>query len=187
MIANEPPNPVYCYHIRSIFRQDGHLCGFPRSNREILRHDVRMPQDRTLPKWHSRKQDRIKVEPWFAKNARDSRRAVIVFWERKSVQAAQTLFDPHTSTQGAAHNVPIWASDIKVHTFSSVEAFWAYVETQAKDQADVKRVRDAMNDAKDTRLKAQFERVEDQFAQAKRDLEKETLKVEKTVEQVTSV
>jgi len=110
-----------------------------------------------------------------------------VFWERKSVQAAQTLFDPPTSTQRAANNVPIWASGIKVHTFSSVEAFWAYVEAQAKDQADVKRVRDAMNDAKDARSKAQFRRVEDQFAQAKRDLEEETLKVEKTVDQVTSV
>lgn len=112
---------------------------------------------------------------------------MIVFWERKSVQAAQALFDPPTSTQRPQHKVPIWASGIKVHTFSSVEAFWAYVEAQAKDQADVKRVRDAMNDAKDTRLKAQFERVEDQFARAKRDLEEETLKAEKTVEQVTSV
>ena len=103
------------------------------------------------------------------------------------MQAAQTFFDPPTSTQKPARNVPNWASGIKVHTFSSVEAFWAYVETQARDQADVTSVRDAMNDAKDTRLKTQFQRVEDQFAKAKRDLQEETLKVEKTVEQVTSV
>lgn len=103
------------------------------------------------------------------------------------MQAAQTFFDPPTSTQKAASNVPIWASGIKVHTFSSVEALWAYVEAQARDQADVKSVRDAMNDAKDTRLKTQFQRVEDQFAKARRDLEEATLKVEKTVAQVTSV
>ena len=110
-----------------------------------------------------------------------------MFWEHKSVQAAQAFFDPSTGTQKAAHNVPIWASGIKVHTFSSVEAFWAYVEAQARDQADLTSIRDAMNDAKDTRLKTQFRRVEDQFAKAKRDLEEETLKVEKTVAQVTSV
>jgi hypothetical protein len=110
-----------------------------------------------------------------------------VFWERKSVQAAQRLFDPSTSTQKAARNTPIWTSEFKVHTFNSVEALWAYVEAQAKDQANVKSVRDAMNDAKDTRLRTQFQRVEDQFVKAKRDLEEETQKVERTVAQVTSV
>ena len=45
VIANEPPNPVYGYRIWSIFGQDGHLRGFPRSHRETLRHDVRMPQE----------------------------------------------------------------------------------------------------------------------------------------------
>lgn len=142
---------------------------------------------RTVSKWHSREQDRLKIEPWFAKSARDPRRALIVFSERKSAEAAQRLFDLSTSAQRATGDIPIWASKFKVHTFSSVGAFWAYVEAQAKDQADVKSVLDAMNDSKDTKLRAQFQRVEDQFAKAKKDLEEETLKAEKTVAQVTSV
>ena len=91
------------------------------------------------------------------------------------------------STQRNVLNIPIWASELKVHTFSDVEAIQAYVEAHAKDRRDVKSVQDAMNDAKDARLKAQFQRVEDQFAKAKRDLEEETQKAEKTVAQVTSV
>lgn len=142
---------------------------------------------RTVWKWHSHEQDRLRVEPWYAKNARDPRRALIVFWEHKSVQATKALFDPPTSTRSAVQNLPIWASGFKVHTFSSVGPFWAYVEAVAKDQANVKSVQDAMNDAKEKRLTAQFQRLEDQFAKAKRDLEEETQNVEKTVAQVTSV
>lgn len=103
------------------------------------------------------------------------------------MQATKALFDPPTSTRRAVQNVPKWASGFKVHTFSSAGPFWAYVEAEAKDQADVKSVQDAMNDAKEKRLTAQFQRVEDQFAKAKRDLEEETQNVQKTVAQVTSV
>jgi len=74
-----------------------------------------------------------------------------------------------------------------VHTFSETEAFWAYVDAQARSQEDARRVREAMTNAKDVRLKAQFQRVEDQFAKAKKDLQGETQKAEKTVAQVTSV
>jgi hypothetical protein len=81
----------------------------------------------------------------------------------------------------------MWASELKVYTFNDPEAIEAYVEAQAKDQEDVKCVRDAMNDARGARLKAQFQRVEDQFAKAQRDLEEETQKAEKTVAQVASV
>jgi len=103
------------------------------------------------------------------------------------VKAAQALFDPPTRTQRAVRDIPIWASRFKVHTFGSEGAFWVYVEAQARDQADVKSVLDAMNDAKEKRFKSQFQRVEDQFAKVKRNLEEETQNVEKTVAQVTSV
>jgi hypothetical protein len=143
---------------------------------------------RTVPKGSSHDTDRLKIESWFAKSARDSRRTLIVFWEHKSAQAAQRLFHlSSANAQGAVRDIPIWASELKVHTFRDAGAFWAYVKTQARGQGDVKSVRDAMNDAKDTKLRAQFQRVEDQFAKARRDLEEETQKAEKTVTQVASV
>ena len=110
-----------------------------------------------------------------------------MFWERKSAQEAQRLFNPSTSTQRAVQNIPIWASEFKVQTFSETETFWAYVDAQARNQENAKSVREAMNEAKDLRLKAQFKRVEDQFAKANKDLQGETQKAEKTVAQVTSV
>jgi len=142
---------------------------------------------RTVSRWHSHDQNRLRIQPWFAKSVRDSRRALIVFWDRKSVMTALRLFDSPTSTQKAGTSIPIWASEFKVHTFGDAEAFWAYVDTQAKEQGDVNSVREAMNDAKDTRVRVQFQRVEDQFAKAKRNLEDETQNVKKTVAQVTSV
>jgi len=111
----------------------------------------------------------------------------MVLSERKSVKAAQTLFDQPTGTQRAVRDVPIWASRFKVHTFSGEGAFWAYVEAQARDQADVKSVLDAMNDTKEKRFKSQLQRVDDQFAKTKRNLEEETQNVGKTVAQITSV
>ena len=74
-----------------------------------------------------------------------------------------------------------------MYTFSDAKSFWAYVQVQARDQQDVKSVRDAMNHAKDARSRAQFQRVEDQFARAKRALEEETQKGEKALAQIASV
>ena len=112
---------------------------------------------------------------------------MVVFWGRKSAQAARRLFNPSKSTRGAVRNIPLWASEFKAHTFSEIESFWTYVDAQARNQEDAESVRRTMKDAKDMRLKAQFKRVEDQFADAKKHLEGETQKAEKTVAQVASV